>query len=40
MYDVGGKLLNTIKIMHANCLVCVRVKGSEGEYFRIKSGVR
>ena len=39
MYDVGGKLFNGIKIMYVNSLVCVRVKGGESEYFRIKSGV-
>ena len=27
MYDVGGKLLNTIKSMYFNSLTCVRVKG-------------
>ena len=29
MYDVGGKLLNSIKSMYSNSLACVRVK--EGE---------
>ena len=29
MYDVGGKLLNGIKIMYINSLTCVRVKGGE-----------
>ena len=27
MYDVGGKLLNGVKRMYVNNLVCVRVKG-------------
>ena len=40
MYDVGGKLLNGIKSMYVNSLVCVRVKGGEIEGFRIDSGVR
>ena len=26
MYDVGGKLLNNIKSIYVNSLVCVRVK--------------
>ena len=39
MYDVDGKLLNGIKSMYANSLVCVRVKGSESECFSIDSGV-
>ena len=29
MYDVGGKLLNGIKIIYVNSLACVRVKGCE-----------
>ena len=40
MYDVGGKLLNSIKSMYANSLACVRVKGGEREWLRIDSGVR
>ena len=40
IYDVDGKLLNTIKDMYINSLACVRVKGSESECFRIDSGVR
>ena len=40
MYDVGGKLLNRIKIIYANILACVRVKGGESKCFRIDSGVR
>ena len=40
MYDVGGKLLNGIKSMYVNSLACVRVKGSESEYFRTDSDVR
>ena len=39
-YDVGGKLLTGIKSMYVNCLVCVRVKGGESEYFRIDNDVR
>ena len=40
MYDVGGKLLNGIKNMYVNSLVCVRVKGGKSECFRINSSVR
>ena len=40
MYDVGGKLLYSIRCMYVNSLVCVRVKGGESECFRINSGVR
>ena len=40
MYHVVGKLLNGIKSMYVNSLVCVRVKGCESECFRIDSGVR
>ena len=40
MYDVSGKLLNGIKTMYVNSLLCVRVKGCESECFRIDSGVR
>ena len=40
MYNVGDKLLNSIKNMYANSLACVRVKGGESECFRINSGVR
>ena len=40
MYDVGGKLLNGIKSMYVNSLVCVIVKGGESESFRINGGVR
>ena len=29
MYDGGGKLLNGIKSMYVNSLVCVRAKGGE-----------
>ena len=39
MYDVGGKQLNGIKNMHVNSQAYVRVKGGEGEGFRINSGV-
>ena len=37
---MGGELLNGIKSMYVNSLVCVRVKGGEIEGFRIDSGVR
>ena len=40
MYDVGGKLLNGIKIMYVKSLDCVRVKGDDSKCFRIKSRVR
>ena len=40
MYDVGGKLLYSIRCMYVNSLVCVRVKGGDSECFRINSGVR
>ena len=40
MYDVGGKLLNGIKIMYVDSLACVRIKGGESELFRIDNGVR
>ena len=40
MYDVDGKLLSRIKSMYVNSLVCVRVGGSEGDWFRIDSVVR
>ena len=40
MYDVCGKLLNGIKNMYVNSLVCVRVKWGESKGFRIGSGVR
>ena len=39
MYDEGGKFLNGIKCMYVNSLACVRVKGGDGECFRINSGV-
>ena len=40
MYDVGGKLLNSIKSIYVNILDCVRVKGGASEAFRIDSDVR
>ena len=40
MYDVGGNLLNVIKSMYVNSLVCVWVKEDDIECFRIDSGVR
>ena len=38
-YDVGGKLLNSIKSMYVNSQACVGVKGGESECFRIDNGV-
>ena len=35
-----GKLLNGIKSIYVNSLVCVRVKGGWSECFRIDSGVK
>ena len=40
MYDVGGKLLNSLKSVYVSILACDRVKESEGECFRIDNGVR
>ena len=40
MYDVGSKLLSGIKSIYVDSLAFVRVKGGEGECFRIDSGVR
>ena len=40
MYDVGGKLLSTIKSMYVDSSGCVSVKGGESEWFRIDSEVR
>ena len=40
MYDVGGKLLRGIRSMYVHIPACVRVKGGEGESFRIESDVR
>ena len=37
---MGSKQLSGIKSMHVDSLACVRVKGGEGEQFRIDSGVR
>ena len=37
---MSGKLLNGINSMCLNGLVCVRVKGSKNECFRIESCVR
>ena len=39
VYNVGGKLLNSIKSIYVNSLVSVRVKGGERECFRTNSGV-
>ena len=38
--DVGGKLLNGVKIVYVNSLTCVRVKGGGNGCFRIDSGVK
>ena len=40
MYEMGDKLLNGIKSIYVNSLICVRVKGCESKCFRISSGVR
>ena len=40
VYDVVGKLLKEFRDVHVNSLACVRVKGSESEFFRIVRGVR
>ena len=40
VYDGGGKLLNAIKSIYANSLVCARVNGGENECLRIDSDVR
>ena len=40
MYDVEGKLLGGIKSMYVDSLACVRVKGSESEWFKIDTGMR
>ena len=40
MYEVGGKLLNSIKSMYVTSLACVRVKRGESECFRIHTSVR
>ena len=37
---MDGKLMNGINTIYVKSLVCVRVKGSESESFRIDSGVR
>ena len=36
---MGGKLLNGIKSLYVNSLVCVRVKRGESECFRINRSV-
>ena len=35
MYDLGAKLLISIKIMYVNSLAYVRIKGSESKRFRV-----
>ena len=40
MYDVGDKLLNGIRSIYINSLICVWIKRGESECFRIDSGVR
>ena len=37
---MASKLLNSIKSMYVNSLVCVRIKGGESECLKINSGVR
>ena len=37
---MSGKLLKRIKSMYVDSLACVRVKGSESEWFKIDSEVR
>ena len=39
-YNVGDKLMNSIKSMYVNSLVCVKLKGGESEAFRIDGCVR
>ena len=38
VYDIGDKLLNAIKSIYLNSLVCVKL-GCENECFRIYRGV-
>ena len=40
IYDVGGKLLNGIKSVYVDSLICVRIKGGESNWFRMDSMVR
>ena len=40
MYDMGSISLSGIKIMYANILACVRVKGGDRVCFKIDSRVR
>ena len=40
MYDIGSKLLNKIKIMHINSLICLKSNEGEGDSLRIVRGVR
>ena len=40
MYGVDGKLLNEIKRMHVNSLLCALVEGGESECLIIGSGLR
>ena len=40
MYNMGGKLLNSIKSMYVNSLACVKVKEGESECFRINNNMR
>ena len=40
MYDMEGKLLSSIKILHVDSSNCVKVNVGESERFRIDSWVR
>ena len=40
MYDVGCKLLSGTKSMYVDISAYVRVKGGEGDRFRIDNGMR
>ena len=40
MYDVSGKLSDSIKSMYLNILAYVSVNGCKNELFRIDSGLR
>ena len=40
MFNVGGKLLNGIKMMYINSLACIRVKRGKRDCFGLDRGVR
>src|SRR5678815_4241468 len=40
IYGAGVRLLNGIKSMYDDSEACVRINGVNGDWFRIKSGVR